>query len=112
LFMNAGSTFNVVSNRATPGAGISHPLTTSSNATQDGFSTGIVNFTSGSNVTSGIGSITFDQFNLGAGGGGGTIILNPSTANVIIGTVTKNKNAGAQTLEISGSSTGNQITGA
>ena len=53
----------------------------------DGFGNGTVNFASGANVTSGIGTISFNQFNLGAGGVGTTTALNPTNANVIIGTV-------------------------
>jgi fibronectin-binding autotransporter adhesin len=111
-FMNSGSTVNIVSNRATPGAGIVHTLTTSSDTSIDGWSIGTINFTKGSNVTSGTAGINFNEFNLGAGGGGGITTLFPTTATVTIGSVTKNKNAGAQTLDLSGTNTGNQITGA
>jgi fibronectin-binding autotransporter adhesin len=110
VMMGSNSTINIVSNRATPGPGIDHPLSTSGDNVLDGFGTGTINFTSGSNVTSGVGSISFNQLNLAAGGVG-TTMLNPTTARVTIGTVAKNKNNANQTLELGGTSTGNHITG-
>ncbi|MEY3896141.1 MAG: hypothetical protein RLZZ214_1661 [Verrucomicrobiota bacterium] len=108
--INQGTTTNsaIISDRATVGAGINHNLTTSATAPIGG---GSISFTSGSNVTSGNGRVSFDVFNLGAGTVQ-TTLLNPTSANVTIGSVTKSLNAAAQTLDLGGTSTGNQITGA
>jgi autotransporter-associated beta strand protein len=105
-----GTTTNttIVSDRASAGAGIAHPLTTLTTA---GLGGGSITFTSGADVTSGTGSISFDQLNLGAGSVQ-TTTLNPTTATVSIGTVMKSNNAVAQTLELGGTTTGNAITGA
>jgi len=108
--MATGSNVTVVSNRPTPGPGVNYPLSSATDSGTDSFGGGTVNFTSGPNVTSGIGTITFDHFNMSAGSAT-TTTLNPTTANVIIGSVTKNKGASAQTLQLSGTSTGNQVTG-
>ncbi|MCU0748288.1 MAG: autotransporter-associated beta strand repeat-containing protein [Akkermansiaceae bacterium] len=107
--INQGTTTHssIVSDRATPGAGINHNLTTNASTPIGG---GSLTFTSGSNVTSGIGRISFDVFNLGAGTVQ-TTLLNPTSANVSIGSVTKSLNNPAQTLELGGTTSGNQITG-
>jgi fibronectin-binding autotransporter adhesin len=116
VFMNSNTNATIVSNRATPGPGINHPLSTSNDNNLDGFGgegaggNGVVTFMSGSNVTSGTGSITFDHFNLGSGGNAITH-LNPTTARVTIGSVAKNKNSSNQTLDLGGTIIGNQITG-
>ena len=108
--VNQGTTTHsaIISNRATVGVGINHNLTTSATSPIGG---GSISFTSGSNVTSGNGRVSFDVFNLGAGTVQ-TTLLNPTSANVTIGSVTKSLNAAAQTLDLGGTSTGNQITGA
>ena len=82
------STINIVSDRATPGAGVNHTLTTQSFA--NGVGGGTINVTSGANVTSGTGRITFTQLGFGAGSVQPTL-LNPTTANVNIGDVSKSK---------------------
>jgi autotransporter-associated beta strand protein len=111
VMVGSGSLVNIVSDRATPGPGIDHALTTGSDSVTDTLGGATINFTSGANVTSGTASVSFDQLNMSSGGAG-TTVLNPTTARVSIGSVTKNRNAAAQTLELSGTNSGNQITGA
>jgi fibronectin-binding autotransporter adhesin len=112
VMMASNSTINLVSNRATVGAGIDHQLSTANDGILDNFGGGTINFLAGSNVNnSGTASISFDRLNVGSGAAA-TTILNPTTAKVIIGTMTKGKNASAQTIELSGTNTGNQVTGA
>jgi autotransporter-associated beta strand protein len=108
--VNQGTTTNsaIISDRAAVGVGINHNLTTSATSPIGG---GSISFTSGSNVTSGNGRVSFDVFNLGAGTVQ-TTLLNPTSANVTIGSVTKSLNAAAQTLDLGGTSADNQITGA
>lgn len=104
-----GTTTNatVVSNRATEGAGINHTLTT---VGIGGVGGGTITFTSGANVSSGTGRITFTQLGMSAGSVQATV-LNPTTANVSVGDVSKVANAPAQTLELGGTTTDNQVTG-
>ncbi len=104
----SGTSSTIVSNRATPGAGINHTLTTQNLANGVGGAT--LNFVSGSNVTTGMGRITFTQLGLGAGSVQ-TTVLNPTSANVTIGTVSKQNNDVSQTIEFSGTTTDNRVTG-
>lgn len=106
--MGTGTTTTIISNRATAGAGINHTLTTQ--ALANGVGGGVINITSGANVTSGTGRITFTQLGLGAGSAQ-TTTLNPTTANVTIGTVSKQNNNQPQTLDLGGTSLDNHITG-
>ncbi|MHA3775178.1 autotransporter-associated beta strand repeat-containing protein [Verrucomicrobiota bacterium sgz303538] len=105
-----GTTTNstVVSDRATPGAGINHTLTTQSGA--NGVGGGMITFTSGANVTSGTGRITLPYFGLGAGTVQ-TTVLNPTTANVSVGDISKANNNVSQTIELGGTSQDNEVTG-
>lgn len=103
-----GVNIAIVSNRATPGAGINHTLTTENLA--NGLGGGTLNITSGANVTSGTGRITFTQLGLGAGSVQ-TTTLNPTTANVTLGNVSKQNNDVSQTLGLGGTSTDNLVTG-
>lgn len=105
--MGTGSTINLVSGRATVGAGINHPLSVLAG---NGLGGGTINFTAGSNVTSGTAGFTFDTLGLGAGTTQ-TTTLNPTSVNVSIGNVTKFNNNVTQTLGLDGTSTGNVITG-
>ena len=105
-----GTTTNatIASNRATPGAGINHTLSTLGIA---GVGGGTITFTSGANVTSGAGRITFTNLGLSAGSVQ-TTALNPTTANVTVGPVSKVANTGlSQTLELGGTSLENEVTG-
>jgi autotransporter-associated beta strand protein len=98
----------VIANRATPGEGLNHSLTTVGIA---GVGGGTITFVSGGNVTSGSGRVTFPEFGLSAGSVQ-TTVLNPTTANVTLGNVAKVANATLnQTLELGGTATGNEITG-
>ncbi len=108
LTMGTGTSAAIVSNRATPGAGINHTLTTQ--ALANGIGGGVINITSGANVNSGNGRITFTQFGMGAGSVQ-TTTLNPTTANVTLGTVSKQNNNVSQTLGLGGTSTDNHVTG-
>ena len=98
----------IASNRATPGAGINHTLSTLG---INGLGGGTVNVISGANVTSGAGRITFTNFGLSAGSVQ-TTAINPTTANVTVGPVSKVANTGlSQTLELGGTSLENEVTG-
>jgi autotransporter-associated beta strand protein len=108
FIMGSGTSASIVSNRATAGAGINHTLTTQTGA--NGVGGGTLNITSGANVTSGVGRITFTQFGLGAGTVQ-TTTLNPTTANVTLGDVSKQNNNVSQTLCLGGTSTDNLVTG-
>ena len=111
IMVGTGALVNIVSNRATPGPGIDHALTTGGDGATDTLGGGTINFVKGANVTSGTASVSFDQLNLSGSAAGSSTVLNPTTARVTIGSVTKNKNTPTQTLELSGTSTGNLITG-
>ena len=104
---NTAANANIIANRATTGAGITHTLTTVGNAGAGG---GTLNFTSGANATSGTSRVSFTQFGL-ADNTVQTTILNPTTAEVSLGAVTKVANTTVQTLELGGTTTDNQITG-
>jgi fibronectin-binding autotransporter adhesin len=111
IMVGTGALVNIVSDRATPGPGIDHALTTGGDSATDTLGGGTINFVKGANVTSGTASVSFDQLNMSGSTAGSSTILNPTTARVTIGTVTKNRNAPTQILELSGTNTGNQITG-
>ncbi|MEO5714863.1 MAG: autotransporter-associated beta strand repeat-containing protein [Luteolibacter sp.] len=105
-----GTTTNatIIANRATAGAGINHTLTTVGSA---GVGGGTITFTSGANVTTGSGRITFTEFGLAAGTVQ-TTVLNPTTANVTTGNISKvGSTALNQTLELGGTSADNNVTG-
>ena len=109
LGMGSGSTvYNLVSDRATAGAGISHPLSVLAG---NGLGGGTLNITAGANVTSGTASFSFDSLGLGAGSAQ-TTILNPATGTTLsITNVSKFNNGVAQTLQLDGTTAGNQIVG-
>lgn len=106
-----GTTINLVADRATLGAGIDHSLTTQ--ALNNGIGGGQINVMSGVNVdqTLGLGRITFNQLGMGAGSAQ-TTLINPTTANVTIGTASKQNNNVSQTLGLGGTSQDNIVTGA
>ncbi|MCL4207851.1 MAG: autotransporter-associated beta strand repeat-containing protein, partial [Pirellulaceae bacterium] len=95
----------IVSNRATPGPGITHVL----GAAALGNNT--YSFTQGANVTSGTAGISLASVNLSAGGTG-TMTLNPTTATLTVpGAVNIGSNNFAKTLRLDGASSGNSISG-
>jgi autotransporter-associated beta strand protein len=95
----------VVSDRATPGAGINHVIPT----LWAGANT--YTFAAGPNVTSGTAGITFNAVNLTAGSPS-TAVLNPTTAVLTVnGPVNIGLNSQAKTLRLDGSSSGNLISG-
>ena len=109
LTMGTGTIATIVSDRATPGAGINHTLTTQSLA--NGVGGGTINFASGGNVTSDMGRITFNQLGLGSGFADAITVLNPTTANVTVGNISKQNNDLSQTIELGGTTTDNFVTG-
>lgn len=108
LGMGSGATtINLVSDRATAGAGVSHPLSVLAGA---GLGGGTLNFTAGANVTSGTANFTFDNLGLGAGSAQ-TTVLNPVGVTLSITNASKFNNNVAQTLQLDGTSSGNEIVG-
>jgi autotransporter-associated beta strand protein len=102
----SGAQATIVSDRATAGAGLTHVLGAAF------FGTNSYNISSGTNVTSGTGGISFTTVDL-SGGGNGTTIFNPTTANLtIVGGVTIPSGGTTKTLNLGGASTGNSIGGA
>jgi len=99
-----GTIFTIVSDRDTAGAGINHTLGA---VTWGG---GTVNFTSGTNVTSGTGSITITSLGLTAGSAQ-TTFLNPTSATVSIGSVSIPSNNQNKTVGLDGTTAGNIVTG-
>jgi autotransporter-associated beta strand protein len=106
--MSTNASFTVVSDRATAGAAVDRTMTV---PITNGLGGGVITFTSGANVTSGTPRITFNQLGLGAGGGSAITTLNPVGVNLSIGTISKFNNTTAQTIELGGTSTGNEVTG-
>jgi autotransporter-associated beta strand protein len=104
----SGVNSTILSNRATEGEGLNHTLTTLG---VNGIGSGTLTIASGANVTSGAGRITFTDFGLSAGAAALTTLVNPTTANVTLGNVSKVANATAQTLGLDGTSTDNAVTG-
>ncbi|MFO0788436.1 MAG: autotransporter-associated beta strand repeat-containing protein [Pirellulales bacterium] len=105
LVFGWGNTATVVSDRATPGPGIDHLVTTD----DPGFGDGTITFTSGPNVTSGMGSISFIQVNLGAGQVGEVTTFNPTSANVRIGGISKAYVDLSATVNFGGTTAGNEV---
>ncbi len=102
-----GVNSTIVADRATAGPEINHRLTTLGIA---GVGGGTLTVTSGENVPSGAGRITFPLFGLSAGSSQ-TTTLNPTTANVTLVDVLKVAENPAQTLGLGGSSQDNHVTG-
>ena len=102
---NTGFSATILSDLATPGAGINHTLGA---ATLGG---GTLNIKAGSDVTSGTASITLASLSLTAGSTQ-TTTLNPTTASLSIGPVTIGLNNQSKTLDLDGTIAGNSITGA
>ncbi len=96
----------IVSDRATAGAGITHVLG------EANFGVNTYHFTSGTNVTSGTGGISFPKVNL-SGGVDGSTLFNPTTANLTIaGGLTIPSGGTTKALNLGGTSIGNSINGA
>jgi autotransporter-associated beta strand protein len=104
LSMQAGT---IVSDRATPGAGLTHVL---GNAT---IGNGVNNFTAGANVTGGTAAIQLGNIS-NNNGSVATPRLNPTTANLIItgGVTLGTSNAGTANLVLDGTGSVNSIAGA
>ncbi len=101
----SGAQATIVSDRATAGAGLTHLLGAAY------FGTNTYHFSSGPNVTSGTGGISFPSVNL-SGGGNGTTVFNPTTANLtIVGGLTIPSGGTTKTLNLGGTSVGNSIGG-
>ncbi|OYV04368.1 MAG: hypothetical protein CFE26_17270, partial [Verrucomicrobiales bacterium VVV1] len=97
----------IIVDRATAGPGITHVLGAGV------MPNNIWTVQAGPNVTSGNAVVSIASLNLSAGVGvGGSAALNPTTASILIpGPVNIGTNNAAKTLELSGSSTGNEISG-
>lgn len=104
-----GTTTNstIFSNRATPGDGVNHTLTTLG---ANGVGGGTLNVAAGDKVIGGAARLTFTTLGLSAGSVQTTVVA-PSTASVTIGDVSKVANTPAQTLELGGTSVDNFVTG-
>ena len=106
LGSGSGAQGTIISDRSSAGAALTHVLAAAN------FGTNTYNFAAGSNVTSGTAGISFTSVNL-SGGGNGTTVLNPTTANLtIVGAVTIPSGGTTKTLNLGGTSTGSSIGGA
>jgi autotransporter-associated beta strand protein len=98
---NAGT---ILANVATPGDGITHTLGNLA------LSTVSLTVAAGANVTGGDPRVAFPDLNLSAGATGNTI-LNPTTANLTLGSASIGSNAALKTLVLGGTSQDNRVTG-
>jgi fibronectin-binding autotransporter adhesin len=107
--LNAGSstTWTLSSDVKTGSVGITHTLGTVTIGS--GTPALQMNIVRGPNVLSGSPRISFNSFSLTAGVGG-TTIINPTTADITLPDVTPT--ATSKTLQLDGTSTGNEVTGA
>ena len=112
ITVNSGKIATIVSDVSSGTAGINHTMGTfniggsaSAGGTQ-------LNITKGATVSSGTPTITFGAVTLGAGATNTTSTFNPTSASLIIGTVTVTvTTSGTKTLNLDGTATGNQVTG-
>jgi autotransporter-associated beta strand protein len=105
LWGSSNNASTVVSNRATPGAGITHAFGNS------GVGNNTVTFAAGPNVISGTAGVSLASLNLAAGSAG-TATLNPTSASVTVqGPVNIASNNFAKTLNLGGTGDGNTILG-
>jgi autotransporter-associated beta strand protein len=102
----SGAIFTIASDVKTGSVGINHTL---GNFSIGSGTTLTMNVTKGTNITSGSPKITTGALTL-SGGTGGTTILNPTTADISIASVTSTTSS--KTLQLDGTSTGSAITGA
>ena len=94
----------VLSNIAAPGDGITHSL---GNLT---LSSVTLSVAAGDKVTGGDPRLAFPNLNLSAGSGGNTT-LNPTTANITLGSASIGSNPALKTLILGGTSQDNRVTG-
>ena len=111
----SGAVANIISNVATGSVGINHTL--GNYAIGGSTSAGVsqLNVTAGAGIISGAPSITITALSMTSGTASPVIsTLNPTSANLIIGTVTSSNGSAtnSRTLNLDGTSIGNQITGA
>ena len=107
LDLTSGNTATIEVNRATSGAAITHTMGAPT------FGNSTLNVTAGANVASGTPTLALNGISLTAGVAGlGTMTLNPTTANIAVnGNITR-PGSSANSLTLSGTSSGNTITGA
>ena len=105
--MNGGTVATLKSNAATPGAGINHTLG------DVWLSSVTVIVTNGDNVLSGSPSLTLSSINLWAGNAGSTSILIPTTADLLVGSITiATNNFANKLIQLDGTSLRSAVTGA
>ena len=105
--MNSGTVATLKSNVATPGAGINHTLG------DVWLSSVTVIVTNGDNVLSGSPSLTLSSINLWAGNAGSTSILIPTTADLLVGSITiATNNYANKLIQLDGTSLRSAVTGA
>ncbi|HYE19523.1 MAG TPA: autotransporter-associated beta strand repeat-containing protein, partial [Tepidisphaeraceae bacterium] len=104
--MGTGTTSTLVSDRATPGPGITHTMGTV------GYGGGQINVTAGANVTSGEAAMSFPTVGLTSGTANSTLTFNPTTARATIGNASITQNANAKFLGLGGTNANNTVTGA
>ena len=105
---SSGHSLTILSDRTSPGAGITHAL----GAASLGGGSSTVTLAAGSNVTSGTGGVTFASLVLSAGTATANTTLAPTTATAAIaGNVTRTGTSGIKTLGLAGSIAGNSISG-
>lgn len=103
--IGAGNSGTILSNVATPGNGITHAL---GNAD---LSTVTLTVAAGANVTGGDPRVSLASLGLAAGAAG-TTTLNPTTANITLGSASISPGGNfAKTLALGGTSLTNQVTG-
>ncbi|RYD66382.1 MAG: hypothetical protein EOP83_05205 [Verrucomicrobiaceae bacterium] len=102
--VGAGNSGTILSNVATPGAGITHVLGGAE------LSVITLNVAAGANVTGGDPRLSFPSLSLSAGSTG-TTTLNPTTANIDLGSASIAAGNFAKTLALGGTSLNNQLVG-
>ncbi len=105
ITIGSGAAGTIASDVLTGNVGINHTLGALK------LSTVTLNIIKGSNVTSGTPTITFGSLNLGAGASGGVSVVNPTSANLSLGTINIGQNAVPKSVQLDGTSTGNTVTG-
>jgi autotransporter-associated beta strand protein len=102
----AGAGANVIVNRATSGAAMTHTMGIATMGNTK------MNVLAGGNVNSGTPTLEFEGLTLSAGvGGDGAMTLNPTTANILISGAITRTGGSANSLVLDGTSTGNLISG-
>lgn len=106
LHVGTNNFVNLVSGLKTGSTGINHTLGALFIGIND-----TVNVTAAANVTGGSPSITLGAITLSSGFGAGSTTFNPTTATLKLGAVSTST-AGAKTLVLAGTASGNAVTGA